>query len=181
MIHVTGIQRIWVAQHRIDFRRQHDGLLAEAFKLGLDPFRGDVVLFIGQGKSRIKILYADTTGLWLSIKRFTMEAMKTQFRFLRDPHCNYHEIELPEIIKEKGSMKTEITALSPAEFEELSLWMKSQNMEISTRVKSLIIRLCSSYEALLLNQKNSSQLLKSLRIAMGIIPSSEKGSQLSPH
>ena len=30
--------RIWLAQHRVDFRKQHCGLLAEAYKMGLDPF-----------------------------------------------------------------------------------------------------------------------------------------------
>jgi hypothetical protein len=61
--------------------------LAEAFKLGKDPFMGDLLIFVGRGKSRLKLLYADPTGLWVSIKKFTLEAMKTRLRFLDDPSC----------------------------------------------------------------------------------------------
>ena len=41
---------IWLANHRVDFRKQHSGLLAEAYKMNLDPFLGDVVIFIGRSK-----------------------------------------------------------------------------------------------------------------------------------
>ena len=79
--------RIWLARHRVDFRRQHNGLLAESYKMGLDPFKGDVVIFIGRHRRRIKVLYADQTGLWISAKLFTLEAMKTNFQFLTEPSC----------------------------------------------------------------------------------------------
>ena len=77
-----------MAQHRVDFRRQHQGLLAEAYKLNLDPFCGDILIFIGKGKRRIKVLYADESGLWLSSKLFTTDYMKTKFNFLLNPSCN---------------------------------------------------------------------------------------------
>jgi hypothetical protein len=80
--------RIWLARHRVDFRRQHDGLLAEAYKMNLDPFLGDVVIFIGRHRRRLKVLYADATGLWVSTKRFTLEAMKTKLEFLLEPRCD---------------------------------------------------------------------------------------------
>jgi transposase len=79
--------RIWLACHRVDFRKQHDGLLAEAYKMNLDPFSGDVIIFIGRARRRIKVLYADGTGLWVSAKKFTLEAMKTKLRFLFEPSC----------------------------------------------------------------------------------------------
>jgi IS66 Orf2 like protein len=79
--------RIWLARHRVDFRRHHDGLLAEAYKMSLDPFAGDIIIFVGKHRRAIKLLYADTTGLWLSWKKFTMEAMKTHVPFLTDPFC----------------------------------------------------------------------------------------------
>jgi hypothetical protein len=79
--------RIWLCRHRVDFRRQHDGLLAEAYRVNLDPFAGDVVIFIGRNRRTLKVLYADPTGLWVSAKKFTMEAMKTKFAFLIDPSC----------------------------------------------------------------------------------------------
>jgi hypothetical protein len=87
MMMVQRGQRVWLAQHRVDFRRQHQGLLAEAFKMNLDPFTGDVVIFVGRHRRRIKVLYADPTGLWVSTKVFTMESIKTKLNFLIEPSC----------------------------------------------------------------------------------------------
>lgn len=80
-------QRIWLARHRVDFRKAHNGLLAEAYKMNLDPFNGDVVIFIGKNRRRLKVLYADPTGTWVSSKVFTLEAMKTKLHFLLEPSC----------------------------------------------------------------------------------------------
>lgn len=86
--------RILLAQHRVDFRKGHSGLLAECYRMGLDPYRGDLVIFIGRNRRRIKIIYADATGLWVSAKVFTMESMKTQFKFLSD--CGSNSISSAE-------------------------------------------------------------------------------------
>ena len=80
--------RIWLARHRVDFRRQHDGLLAEAYKMNLDPFLGDVVIFVGRHRRTVKVLYADPTGLYLTWKKFTLESMKTKMEFLFEPSCD---------------------------------------------------------------------------------------------
>ena len=85
MIHSNRGRRIFLVNYVVDFRRHHDGLLAEAFKLNLDPFKGDVLIFISRRRRRIKVLYSDETGLWLSAKKFTVESMKTRFKFLIDP------------------------------------------------------------------------------------------------
>jgi hypothetical protein len=84
---VVGVrrQRIWLARHRVDFRKAHNGLLAEAYKMNLDPFNGDVIIFIGKNRRRLKVLYADLTGMWVSSKVFTLEAMKTKLNFLLEP------------------------------------------------------------------------------------------------
>jgi len=42
------VRRVFLARHRVDFRKQFDGLLAEAFQLGADPYDGDCVLFVNQ-------------------------------------------------------------------------------------------------------------------------------------
>ncbi len=87
MLGSLRVNRIFVAEHAVDFRCQHDGLLAQAYRMKLDPFKGDMVIFIGRRKNKIKALYADSTGLWVGNKRFTVEAMKTHFRFLTEPSC----------------------------------------------------------------------------------------------
>jgi hypothetical protein len=74
--------------HRVDFRKAHDGLLAEAYDMGLDPFAGDVVLFVGRCRRRMKLLFADDSGLWLAFKRFNAQSMRTKFRFLTDPKAS---------------------------------------------------------------------------------------------
>ena len=79
--------RIYVATHRVDFRKAHSGLLAECYRLGLSPHRGDVVLFVGRCKSKIKVLHSDHNGLWMSYKKFDEDAMKTKIRFLSEPDC----------------------------------------------------------------------------------------------
>lgn len=80
----TRSRRIWLAQHRVDFRKQHSGLLAESYKMGLDPFAGDVIIFVGRTRRMLKVIYADATGLFLTAKMFTLETMKTKFKFLTE-------------------------------------------------------------------------------------------------
>ena len=50
-----------------------------------NPFKGDCIIFIGKGKRKIKILYADRSGLLLLKKSFADQAMKTKLKFLSEP------------------------------------------------------------------------------------------------
>ena len=95
MLPPAKLRFIHVAMHRIDFRKNHDGLLAEAYNMGLDPFAGDVVLFVGRCRRRMKLLFADNSGLWLAYKKFNAESMKTKFRFLSDP--GFNQISMAEL------------------------------------------------------------------------------------
>ena len=88
MLPPAKLRFVYVALHRVDFRKSHDGLLAEAYQMGLDPFAGDVVLFVGRCRRRMKLLFADDSGLWLAFKRFSAGSMKTKFQFLTDPKVN---------------------------------------------------------------------------------------------
>jgi transposase len=85
MLPPAKMRFVHVAMHKVDFRKSHDGLLAECYQMGLDPFAGDVVLFVGRCRRRMKLLFADDSGLWLCFKRFNSASLKTKFRFLRDP------------------------------------------------------------------------------------------------
>jgi len=76
--------RVWLAQHRVDFRKHHSGLLAEAYKMGLDPFAGDIIIFVGRTRRMLKVLYSDPTGLFVTAKLFTLETIKTRFKFLTE-------------------------------------------------------------------------------------------------
>jgi transposase len=91
----TKIKRVFLCLARVDFRKRHDGLLGEAYRLGLEPFSGDAVIFIGRDKKRIKVLYADNNGLWESYKRFNKGAHRMKFIF--DPDSEAKKIRLAEL------------------------------------------------------------------------------------
>ena len=81
MIVAAGFGSIWLACYKIDFRRGHGSLLAETYGLGLNPLEGDTLLFIARDKRKMKIIYSDPTGLWVSYKVFHKSAMKTLIEF----------------------------------------------------------------------------------------------------
>lgn len=85
MIPISQQSRIFLCRHKVDFRKSFDGLLFECHEMGLDPFEGDIVLFIGRNKQSIKTIYADENGLWVSGKRFNKGSMKTVLKFLDNP------------------------------------------------------------------------------------------------
>jgi IS66 Orf2 like protein len=83
----SSTQRIFVVDHRVDFRLRHNGLLTIAYSLNLDPFRGDVVVFVSRNRREVRVLHGDPTGIWLHSKIFTEQSIRTQFSFLYDPSC----------------------------------------------------------------------------------------------
>lgn len=103
-----NVTKIFLAQHKVDFRKSHNGLLAESFKLNLNVWNGDCILFLSKNKTKIKILYADKTGLWLSTKIFSASAMKTKFKFLREEKCD--EITRAEMAMLFEGARFEVTA-----------------------------------------------------------------------
>jgi transposase len=62
--------RIFVAGQATDLRRSFD-TLAEMTRqvLKADPFSGHLFVFFNRTRNRVKILYWDRTGFWLSHKR----------------------------------------------------------------------------------------------------------------
>jgi len=63
-------RRIWLARAAVDMRKSFD-TLAPLVKnqLGRDPYAGDVFMFIGKSRNRVKILLWDFSGFWLCAKR----------------------------------------------------------------------------------------------------------------
>ena len=63
-------QRIYLAVEPVDMRKQYNGLWAlAAEKLQEDPFSGALFVFINKDRDRVKILFWDGTGVWVSAKR----------------------------------------------------------------------------------------------------------------
>jgi transposase len=70
MISFTGALKIYLALDPCDMRKSFNGLygLAEA-QLGEDPRSGALFVFCNKRRNRIKTLYFDGTGIWISAKR----------------------------------------------------------------------------------------------------------------
>lgn len=73
-----NVKRIHLATYPLDFRKQHQALLSEAFSLGLDLWRGDAIVFLNQKKTGIKILLADDTGIWVLYKKMSRGSIATR-------------------------------------------------------------------------------------------------------
>jgi transposase len=69
MLNFSGNRRIFLARSPIDMRKGA-GSLASLVEYGLnmDPYAGDIFLFVGRAKNRIKFIAWDTSGFWLASK-----------------------------------------------------------------------------------------------------------------
>ena len=62
--------KIFIAVEFVDLRKSFSGLWGVAReKLNEDPGSGAIFIFTNRRRNRIKILYADRSGLWVLIKR----------------------------------------------------------------------------------------------------------------
>lgn len=70
MLTFTPTQRIFLARAAVDMRKSFDSLAALVKnQLGKDPFAGDVFLFVGKYRNRVKILVWEVSGFWVCAKR----------------------------------------------------------------------------------------------------------------
>ena len=69
MLPVT-IRRVFLAQHRVDFRMGADGLIGEAYRLGADPYCGDCILFVKRDQRQLRALVGDLIGVYVVMRRF---------------------------------------------------------------------------------------------------------------
>lgn len=70
MLSLSGRQSIFAYTAPVDFRKQHDGLVALVREqLETDPFDGSLFVFFNKRRDRIKLLLWDGNGFWLVYKR----------------------------------------------------------------------------------------------------------------
>lgn len=86
MLPVT-IRRVLLAQHRVDFRKGPDGLLAEAYSLGAEPYDGDCVLFVKRDQTQLRALLGDGVGLYLVTRRFEGGRLRILLDFADRPNA----------------------------------------------------------------------------------------------
>lgn len=84
MLPVT-LRRVLMAQHRVDFRKRFDGLLAEAYRMGADPYDGDCVVFIKKDHTQVRALVGDSFGLYLVSRRFEGGRLRALLKFAEEP------------------------------------------------------------------------------------------------
>jgi len=65
-----GRRRVFLFRKAVDMRKAYDSL-ADLVRvdLGMDPFQGDVFVFIGKDCTRAKVLIWESSGFWLCAKR----------------------------------------------------------------------------------------------------------------
>jgi len=85
VIPVQFIKRVALVHQKVDFRKGHDGLLGVSYQLGLKPYEGDLVIFVGRHRNSFKLLLSDGSGLWVLYKKFKSGSLRGQFRFMEDP------------------------------------------------------------------------------------------------
>jgi hypothetical protein len=84
MLPVT-MRRVLLVQHRVDFRKGFDGLLAEAYRVGANPYDGDCVVFIRKDHTQIRALVGDSYGLYLVSRRFEGGRLRSLLKFAEEP------------------------------------------------------------------------------------------------
>jgi transposase len=84
MLPVT-VHRVLLAQHRVDFRKGFDGLLAEAYRIGARPYDGDCVVFVKRDRTQLRALVGDGFGLYLVSRRFEGGRLRLLLEFAERP------------------------------------------------------------------------------------------------
>lgn len=79
------VRRLFMAEHRIDFRKQLNGLLGEAYGLGADPYAGDCVLFVKKDRTQLRAIVGDRVGLYLVVRRFEGGSLSNLLNFAEKP------------------------------------------------------------------------------------------------
>jgi hypothetical protein len=79
------VRRVFLARHRVDFRKRYDGLLAEALRLGADPYDGDCVLFVKRDHTQLRAVVGDGVGLYLICRRFEGGRLRNLAAFTPQP------------------------------------------------------------------------------------------------
>jgi len=89
------IRRVFLAKYRVDFRKQIDGLLGEAYRLGADPYQGDCVMFIKKDRRQLRAIVGDPVGVYLVSRRFEGGRLGGLPTFAEDPNAS--EISTAEL------------------------------------------------------------------------------------
>ena len=66
----VGTRRIFLCRQPVDMRKSFDSLSdLVRTQVGMNPLGGDVLVFIGKDRTRVKVLRWERSGFWLCAKR----------------------------------------------------------------------------------------------------------------
>ena len=94
MLSLPARTHVYVCTGVVDFRKQHDGLVAMVRgELESDPLDGSLFVFFNRRRDRIKLLLWDSNGFWLFYKRLE----RGTFERLRDRGAKRLQITRAEL------------------------------------------------------------------------------------
>lgn len=99
-----GRRRVYLCRKSVDMRKAFDSLSdLVRVELAMDPFQGDVFVFVAKDRTRAKVLIWEATGFWLCAKRLE----SAQFRL---PSAAEHgaAAALPLTIEQITALLTEV-------------------------------------------------------------------------
>ncbi len=82
-----GTSRVVVVRHIVDFRKGFNGLLAESYRLGFNPYNGDCIVFIKRDRTQVRALSGDTRGLYLINRRFDGGRLGLKWQPSQEKQC----------------------------------------------------------------------------------------------
>lgn len=94
MLSLPARTPVFVCTAPVDFRKQHDGLVALVRgELAADPLDGSLFVFFNRRRDRVKLLLWDANGFWLFYKRLE----RGTFERLRQTGSNRLQITRAEL------------------------------------------------------------------------------------
>lgn len=98
MLSLPGQLEIFACTAPVDFRKQHDGLVALVRQqLARDPFDGSIFVFFNGRRDRIKVLVWDRNGFWLLYKRLERGTYE-KLRSVEAPRLSLTRAELSMLL-----------------------------------------------------------------------------------
>lgn len=88
-------QRVVIARHRVDYRKQWNGLLGECYRMGFDPYGGDCIVFVKSDRTQLRALTGDLRGLLLVARRFDGGSLSLDWVF--EPAPRVRAITMAEL------------------------------------------------------------------------------------
>ena len=75
--------------------------------------------------------------------------------------------------------ETRISAPDQEDYQALRTWFEENRSELPEKISRSLEAVIALYQSLSLEKEKSRDILRSMRLAMGLIPKSEKGSLLT--